>query len=73
MTAAESIELSELVKERHFEENPRRHFMEKEQAMHEKLVAQLFAKGFLKKTLTPTDKPGEYLMTMSIRALKPDA
>lgn len=61
---------TDLVKERTFDENPRRHFADKRQALIDRLVIKLTTEGLLKEELIPTGKPNEYTMTLSINAQK---
>lgn len=64
-----TIERSMVVKERVFDESPRRHFEDKRAALIEEIVSALTKQGFLKETLVPTGKPNEFTLTLSVRSL----
>lgn len=70
MDKIEVFTLTDTMKERAFDESPRRHFQEKRQAMCDHLIDQLTKSGCLKEEVLPTGKPGEYTMTLTLRALK---
>ncbi len=65
-----SFEEKEVVKERSFDHDPRRHFEARKQAMQEKLIAKLIAEGCLKEETKPTGYKNEFEITLTLRALK---
>lgn len=65
-----TMSVSTLVKERAFEENARRHFPDKRQTLVDALVGNLTQAGYLHETLEPTGKPNEFIMSLTIRAVK---
>jgi hypothetical protein len=66
----EDIEVTETLKERLLDHDPRRHFLEREESMRAHLMKLLFDTGCITKTLVPGEKRGEHVLTMKIRAVK---
>lgn len=61
---------SELVKERKFDENPRRHFTDVRLMLCDRILTQLEKDGFLKEEIVPTAVPNQFTMTLTLRAIK---
>lgn len=70
MPATETFEISQTLKERPFEENQRRHWQEIVDGMHNNLMLSLISKGFVSKTIEPTNKAGEFQVTLKVKAVK---
>ncbi len=69
MTTARCFEVSRVVKEKTFDENPRRHWREAEMALQEQLVQSLIEHCAIRQSVTPTDKTGEYKIHLKLWAL----
>ena len=64
------ISVSETLRERPFDADPRRHFHDRKFQMRENILTELIAQGCLKETIVPTGKTNEFTITMTVSVLK---
>lgn len=71
MQTARCFEVDMTMKEKPFEENPRRHWAELQRGLLEKLVEQLMLEGAIEERLDKTDKLNEWRLYLKIHAILP--
>lgn len=71
ISTAKCFEVAAVVKEKKFEENPRRHWSIVEEGLQGQLLEQLIKLGVMKREVTH-NKNGEYIISLRIWAMFPD-